>query len=137
MGAQTPTYNLLRLPVTFTDWAHVHNRRSRQDDYGGQVSNCILASYCSDLKPIRTPSLGYPQSLSVSFTKSTMIITTGIQNSPVVSRLELRTFLQDKEVTNLYVLATDQMMRIPQDDLSSWFQIAAIHGRCVDLLMLE
>ena len=66
-----------------------------------------------------------------------MIITTGIQNSPVVSRLELRTFLQDKDVTNLYVLATDQMMRIPQDDLSSWFQIAAIHGRCVDLLMSE
>ncbi|KAF8523809.1 hypothetical protein JB92DRAFT_1518313 [Gautieria morchelliformis] len=58
-----------------------------------------------------------------------MILTTGIQNAPVVCRLELRTFLQDQDVTNLYILATDQMMRIKQDDLSSWFQLAAIHGR--------
>ena len=61
-----------------------------------------------------------------------MIITTGIQKGPVVSRVELRTFFQDKDLTNLYVLATDQMMRIPQDDLTSWFQIAAIHGRYVE-----
>lgn len=60
-----------------------------------------------------------------------MILTTGIKDSPVVCRLELRTFLEDKDVANLYILATNQMMLIQQDDPSSWFQLAAIHGRCV------
>ncbi|KIJ47996.1 hypothetical protein M422DRAFT_66385 [Sphaerobolus stellatus SS14] len=56
------------------------------------------------------------------------IITTGIEG-PVISRQELRTFLKDKELTNLYILAMDRMMRIPQEDVKSWFQIGAIHGR--------
>lgn len=65
-----------------------------------------------------------------------MIITTGIKNAPVLCRQELRTFLEDKDVANLYILAMDQMMRIKQDDPSSWFQIAAIHGRYVHSLMM-
>jgi hypothetical protein len=68
---------------------------------------------------------------------ATMIITTGIHDAPILCRLELCTFLEDQDVTNLYILATDQMMRIKQDDLTSWFQLAAIHGRCVDSLMWE
>ena len=59
------------------------------------------------------------------------IITTGIKNAPVVCRLELRTFVQDKDVFNLYVLAIDKMQKIDQKDPSSWFQLAGIHGRYV------
>ena len=59
------------------------------------------------------------------------IVTTGIKNAPMACRLEIRTFVQDKDVFNLYVLAIDKMFRIDQTDPSSWFQLAGIHGRYV------
>ncbi|KIJ53633.1 hypothetical protein M422DRAFT_222298 [Sphaerobolus stellatus SS14] len=59
-----------------------------------------------------------------------MIITKGIpQDEPLASRLEIRTFLKDEDLTNLFLLALERMMKVPQDDLRSWFQLAAIHGR--------
>jgi tyrosinase len=43
--------------------------------------------------------------------------------------LELHDFLKDKDLTNIYLLAMNRMMKRPQDQLDSWFQISAIHGR--------
>jgi len=56
------------------------------------------------------------------------VITTGAPG-PVVCRQELRTFLKDKDLTNLFLLALDDMMGVDQADPNSWFQVGAIHGR--------
>ncbi|KAF8518998.1 hypothetical protein BU17DRAFT_90486 [Hysterangium stoloniferum] len=58
-----------------------------------------------------------------------MIITTGIPDGPVVSRQEIRVFLKDKDLTNIFVLAMERMMKVPQTDPSSWYQVGSIHGR--------
>ncbi|KAF8500075.1 hypothetical protein BU17DRAFT_72138 [Hysterangium stoloniferum] len=58
-----------------------------------------------------------------------MIITTGIPDGPVVCRQELRTLLKDANLTNLFILALERMMKVPQTDPTSWYQIGAIHGR--------
>jgi hypothetical protein len=57
------------------------------------------------------------------------IYTTGVKSPQVVCRLELHEFLEDKDLKNLYLLAMRNMMDREQDELDSWFQIAAIHGR--------
>ncbi|KIJ34106.1 hypothetical protein M422DRAFT_263906 [Sphaerobolus stellatus SS14] len=56
------------------------------------------------------------------------VIVEGI-TGPFAFRQELRTFLKDKDVTNLFHLALARMMSIEQTDARSWSQIAAIHGR--------
>lgn len=61
------------------------------------------------------------------------ILTTGIRanNAPLVARQELRTFLKDVDLMNLYLLALKRMQDTNQNDLQSWFQVAGIHGRSV------
>jgi tyrosinase len=59
------------------------------------------------------------------------VITTGVPHGRTVSRLELRNFLKDKDLTNLYLLAMDRMQRKDQNSPTSWYQLASIHGRYV------
>jgi tyrosinase len=59
------------------------------------------------------------------------IITTGVRSrdGTPVARQDLRVFLQDQDVTNLYLLALQRLQAADQRELLSWFQIAGIHGR--------
>jgi hypothetical protein len=60
------------------------------------------------------------------------IITQGVTNPPtLVARQEIRTFAQDKELMELYLLALERFQKADQNDPLSWYQVAGIHGRYV------
>jgi tyrosinase len=44
-------------------------------------------------------------------------------------RKEIRTFAQDKEMMELYILGLERLQSVDQKDPLSWFQIASIYGR--------
>lgn len=60
------------------------------------------------------------------------IITQGVTSPPtLVTRQEIRTFAQDKELMELYLLGLERFQKADQNDPLSWYQVAGIHGRYV------
>ncbi|PVF95429.1 Di-copper centre-containing protein [Serendipita vermifera] len=58
------------------------------------------------------------------------IITAGVTSpANLVARQEIRTFAQDPELMELYLLGLERFQKVDQTDPLSWFQIAGIHGR--------
>ena len=64
------------------------------------------------------------------------IITTGVKtpNNTIVARQDLREFVKDKYLLNLYLLATQSLQKTDQQDILSYYQISGIHGRYVTQL---
>ncbi|GAM91208.1 hypothetical protein ANO11243_092550 [Dothideomycetidae sp. 11243] len=62
--------------------------------------------------------------------QSQFLLTTGVQNNGIQTRVELRTMrTQNPDQFNLYMLALREFMSVTQTDPLSYYQIAGIHGR--------
>jgi tyrosinase len=59
---------------------------------------------------------------------------TGVQtgrgpNNQTPVRMEITEFLKNADFKNLFLLGLESLMKKPQSDMKSWYQIAGIHGR--------
>jgi hypothetical protein len=59
------------------------------------------------------------------------IITAGVKslNGTIVARQDLRDFIKDKYLLNLYLLGLQSFQQADQAKLLSWYQVGGIHGR--------
>lgn len=53
----------------------------------------------------------------------------GIVGNAVPIRTEIREFILNKDMLNIYLLGLERMQALPKTDRLSWYQIAGIHGR--------
>lgn len=53
----------------------------------------------------------------------------GVSGSQMPVRQDFRVLAQDPTMLNLYLLALERFQQTPQESMTSWYQIAGIHGR--------